>query len=204
MIIIYGNSMSQCSRRVIALLVEAGIEYEEKPVDLMVGIQYSNGYLAMNPNHSVPVLVDGKLCINESNAILRYLCNKHDLENWYPKGAFARAEVDQWLDWSATRLGPVTRDIVFNTLFAGENAMQHELQAGHALVPELSGILEAQLGKASYIASNHPTIADLSVSASLFQLGLTGLVFDGEKTSSWYEKVSQMEGFKASLPPITA
>jgi|TARA_B110000902_G_C14269099_1_gene572488 glutathione S-transferase len=196
--------MSQCSRRVIALLVETGIEYQEKPVDLMAGIQYSPEYLAMNPNHSVPVLVDGKVCINESNAILRYLCNKYDLENWYPKGASARAEVDQWLDWSATRLGPVTRDIVFNTLFAGENSVQHELQAGHALVPELSGILEGQLGKASYLAGNRPTIADLSVSASLFQLGLAELVFDGENTSSWYEKVSQMEGFRASLPPPMA
>ena len=78
------------------------------------------------------------------------------------------------------------------------------MQAGHALVPELSGILEGQLGKASYLAGNRPTIADLSVSASLFQLGLAELVFDGENTSSWYEKVSQMEGFRASLPPPMA
>lgn len=200
MIVIHGNPVSQCSRRVISLLVEAGIDYQEKRVDLMAGEQYSPEYLTMNPNHSVPVIVDGDVCINESNAILRYVCNKHDLDDWYPKEASARAAIDQWLDWSATRLGPVIRDIVFNTVFAGDNAVQHELDAGHALVPELSGIIEAQLAKSSYLVGDHPTIADLSVASSLFQLGLASVVFDSEHTSAWYEKISAMKGFKASLP----
>jgi len=84
MLKLYGNSFSQCSRRVVALMVEAGIDYDENEVDLMGGAQYTPEFLAMNPNHSVPTIKDGDVCINESNAILRYLCNKHGLDNWYP------------------------------------------------------------------------------------------------------------------------
>ena len=55
-------------------------------------------YLAINPNHQVPTLIDGEVTIHESNAILRYLCVKHELKDWYPDDVKARAAVDHgWI-----------------------------------------------------------------------------------------------------------
>ena len=77
---------SQHSRRVVSLLEEAGLEYELLSVDMMKGEHMSPKYLELNPNHQVPTLVADKVKIHESNAILRYLCNKHSLEGLVSAG----------------------------------------------------------------------------------------------------------------------
>ena len=91
--------------------------YELRHVDMAKGAHLSADYLAINPNHQVPTLVDGDLVLHESNAILRYLCHKHGLTEWYPADPKHRARVEQWLDWNQSRLSPAVIDIVFNSLF---------------------------------------------------------------------------------------
>jgi glutathione S-transferase len=93
--ILYHHPYSQHSRRVVALLEEVGLAHELRPVALDQGEHLTPAYLAINPNHQVPTLIDGAVKIHESNAILRYLCAKHELENWYPSAPAARAAVDQ-------------------------------------------------------------------------------------------------------------
>ena len=119
MITLHQFPFSQHSRRVVSLLEEAGIEYNNQFVNMMEGEHMSPEFLEINPNHQVPTLVDGELKIHESNAILRYLCEKYELTNWYPKGLAERANVEQWLDWIQCRLSPSVVGIVFNTMFAG-------------------------------------------------------------------------------------
>ncbi|MEO8554054.1 MAG: glutathione S-transferase family protein, partial [Kofleriaceae bacterium] len=108
------HPLSQHARRVVSLLEEAGIDYTATPVAIEKGEHMSPAYLAINPNHQVPALrVDGRVLL-ESNTILRFLCDRHDLEAWYPKDALARAQVDQWLDWNQCRLGPSVTQLVLN------------------------------------------------------------------------------------------
>ncbi len=118
--ILYHNPYSQHSRRVVALLEEVGLAHELRPVAMEKGEHLTPAYLAINPNHQIPTLIDGELKIHESNAILRYLCAKHELEDWYPSAPKARAMVDQWLDWGTSRLGPAVVDIVLNKVFLGD------------------------------------------------------------------------------------
>jgi glutathione S-transferase len=66
---------------VLALLEIARAEYRTETVDLMAGEHRSPAFLAINPNHQVPVLVDDGLVLVESNAILRYLCNRFSLSD---------------------------------------------------------------------------------------------------------------------------
>jgi glutathione S-transferase len=120
MYILYHFPYSQHARRVVSLLEAAGLPYELRHVDMAKGEHLSAAYLAVNPNHQVPTLLDGDLKLHESNVILRYLCQKHGLTDWYPADLKQRARVDQWLDWNQCRLSPAVIDIVFNTLFAGE------------------------------------------------------------------------------------
>ena len=96
---LYQHPYSQHSRRVVSLLEETGLEYEPMLVDLLNAEHMSAQYLAINPNHQIPTLVDGDTRLHESNAILRYLCVKHALTDWYPDDLPARAAVEQWLDW---------------------------------------------------------------------------------------------------------
>ena len=68
------NSRSQ---RILWLLEELGIPYELKSLNLQKLDQKKPDYLKLNPNGSVPTLVDGDLVIWESAAIVMYLADKH-------------------------------------------------------------------------------------------------------------------------------
>src|SRR5688572_21521856 len=143
MYVLYHFPYSQHARRVVSLLEEAGLQYELRHVDMGKGEHVSPAYLAINPNHQVPTLLDGDIKIHESNAILRYLCVKHALENWYPADLRARAAVEQWLDWNQCRLSPAVVDIVLNSVFLGDRGDAAAIERGRLKLRELEPILES-------------------------------------------------------------
>ncbi len=95
---LYHFPYSQHARRIVSLLEENNLPYQVRHVAMDTNEHLSAEFLNINPNHQVPILQEGDFYLSESNAILRYLCNKHELNNWYPHEAKARAKVDQWLD----------------------------------------------------------------------------------------------------------
>ncbi len=200
---LYQYPFSQHSRRVVSLLEEAGLEYEPILVDMARGEHQSTSYLAINPNHQVPTLLDGDIKLHESNAILRYLCVKNGLSDWYPEELPARAAVEQWLDWTQCRLGPAVTAIVFNRLFAGDKGDQEAIAQGLEQMVELSDILEKELQGKIFLAGERPSIADLALASNLFQLGMAGEIPDSTNIQGWYGRVSQLDGYQKSLPPDT-
>jgi glutathione S-transferase len=197
---LYLHPYSQHSRRVVSLLEEAGLEYEPIPVDLLNGEHLSAQYLAINPNHQVPALIDGETRLYESNAILRYLCVKNGLTDWYPEDLPARAAVEQWLDWTQCRLGPAVVSIVFNRVFLGDKGDQEAIARGLEQMVELSAILEKELEGKVFLAGDRPGIADLALASNMFQLGLAGEIPDTENIQNWYARVCELKGFQKSLP----
>lgn len=132
---LFHSPYSQHARRVVSLMIEAGLQYQLRHVAMEKGEHLSPEYLTVNPNHQVPTLLDGEVRIHESNAILRYLCVKHALHDWYPNDSAKRAAVEQWLDWNQCRLSPAVVDIVLNSVFLGERgdaaAVEREIGRAH-------------------------------------------------------------------------
>ncbi len=197
---LYHFPYSQHGRRVVSLLEEAGIPYEIRSVAMMEGEHMSPEFLKINPNHQIPILEDGDFRLTESNAILRFICNEHNLTQWYPTDAKLRAKVDQWLDWNQTRLAPTVTDIVLNKVFFAPNGDQQAIERGEKNLPELLDILEGALSNSDYLVGNRPTIADLSVASNLFHLGFAEVKPTG-KTEEWYRRIFDIQGFQKSLPP---
>jgi len=197
---LYHYPLSQHARRVVSLLEEAGLDYELISVRMHEGEHMSESYLAVNPNHKVPTLLDAEIKIHESNAILRYLCSKHSLESWYPSNLPTRALVEEWLDWNQCRLGPVVVDIVLNQVFLADKGDTRAIAKGKEVLPELMSILEDALKSRPFIAGDRPTIADLSLASNVFHLGLADLKPDAPAISAWYDSISALKGFRASLP----
>ncbi|KAI6652523.1 Glutathione S-transferase theta-2B-like [Oopsacas minuta] len=106
---IFVDLVSQPSRAVALLLEVNNIPYNKVVVNLGKGEHLSHSELkAVNPNTKVPALQEGKFCLYESGAILRYICSSRQLpDHWYPKDLERRALVDQYLDWhhSTIRIG---------------------------------------------------------------------------------------------------
>jgi GST-like protein len=61
-------------------LEELGVEYEVHPIDIAADEQFSDTFLAINPNHKIPAIEDDGQAIWESGAILLHLGEKHDAE----------------------------------------------------------------------------------------------------------------------------
>ena len=201
MYILYHFPYSQHARRVVSLLEAASLPYELRHVDMASGAHLSADYLAINPNHQVPTLLDGDLTLHESNAILRYLCHKHDLTDWYPADPKHRARVEQWLDWNQCRLSPAVIDIVRNKLFRGDKGDLGAIARGEANLRELAPILDAGLAAQDFLTGPKATIADLAVASNLFQLGLAKASPPGMHTAAWYQRMGTLDAFRKSLPP---
>lgn len=197
---LFHSPYSQHARRVVSLMIEAGLEHQLRNVALEKGEHLSPEYLAINPNHQVPTLLDGDVTIHESNAILRYLCVKHALPDWYPNEPARRAAVEQWLDWNQCRLSPAVVDIVLNSVFLGERGDATAVERGRNKLRELEPILEDCLVGTSFLAGERATIADLSLASSVFQLGFANITPAGAQTRRWFERVSAIDGFRRSLP----
>lgn len=92
---IYLNDFSNAPLRVRIALALKRLRLEEVYVDLERDdwLQHAPELAALNPQHMLPVLVDGKHTIRQSLAIIEYLEEKHPLPSLFPSDAPGRARV---------------------------------------------------------------------------------------------------------------
>ncbi|XP_072051507.1 uncharacterized protein [Amphiura filiformis] len=112
---IYYFPVSQPSRSVVMFLKLNNIEYNDKLVNLGKGEHKTPEYLAMNPNHTVPVMDDDGFIICQSATIAKYLASKYQTaDHWYPSDLKKRAKVDELLDWHHTNIRKHGVGVFFN------------------------------------------------------------------------------------------
>ncbi len=143
--------------KVALFLEEAGLPYEAIPVDTRKGEQFKPAFAAINPNGTVPAIVDGDTTVFDSNAILLYLAEKTG--KFLPKPA-ARGELLSWLMFVASGVGPFSGQAVHFKHHATEkvsyahNRYQFEAQRHY-------GILNDRLAKQKYLVGDTYTIVDM-------------------------------------------
>jgi len=103
MIKLYHDPISTTSRPILLFLAEHDLPVEKVVVSLMEGEQRSEGYAAINPNQTVPALVDDDLVIGEGSAILKYLADLAGSPA-YPLDLKLRARINALMDWFNTGL----------------------------------------------------------------------------------------------------
>lgn len=106
MITLY-TSTTPNGRKASIALEELGLEYEVQHIHIDQGEQKKPEFLALNPNHKIPVLKDGEQVIWESGAILLHLGENHDPEGTIlPKDPIARMEAIQAAFFQTGGIGP--------------------------------------------------------------------------------------------------
>ena len=94
-------------RKVSIALEELGLEYETHWVRLDQQEQMKPEFLALNPNHKIPVLEDEGLVLWESGAILLHLGEQRDPEGCIlPNDAKQRMEAIQYAFFQTGGVGP--------------------------------------------------------------------------------------------------
>ncbi|PJI38762.1 glutathione S-transferase family protein [Ferrovibrio sp.] len=103
--------------KVALFLEETGLLYEPVPVDTKSGAQFSPEFMKLNPNAKVPVIEDDGTVVFDSNAILLYLAEKHDM--FMPESRH-RGQMLSWLMFVATGIGPYSGQSVHFRHFAND------------------------------------------------------------------------------------
>jgi len=93
---LYDTQGSPCARRVRIVLLEKGLEWTTRVLDLTKMEQKRPEYLALNPNGVVPTLVHGDRVIYESNVITEYLDDVFPTPRLYPSDPWRRAQAKMW------------------------------------------------------------------------------------------------------------
>ena len=159
MIQFYFN-LSPNPMKVALFLEESGLPYEPKPVDTRRGQQFDPGFLAINPNGKVPVIVDGDAVVFDSNAILLYLAEKTG-QFLPPNTSAARGEFLSWLMFVATGIGPFSGQAVHFRQFAPEPVPYADKRYQHEARRHYS-VLDARLAQRRYIVGEAYSVVDMA------------------------------------------
>jgi len=202
----YSFPASTVARPVALFMADHNIAAETVNIDLMSGEQFKPEFLAINPNHAVPVLVDDDLVLAESSAILKYLADKVNSPT-YPKDLKARARVNAAMDWFNTGFYHVFGyDLCYEQLLdhykiKNDAARADVIARGKKTAEEKLGILNNQMlgdGRA-YVCGSDMTIAD-DLGSGILSLGeITGCTFaQWPNVQAWLNRMKARPNWQAT------
>jgi GST-like protein len=150
--------------KVTIMLEETGLPYQLVPIDIGSGEQFEDDFLAISPNARMPALVDpegedGPIQLFESGAILMYLAEKSG--QFMPQDQSGFYAVSQWLFWQMANLGPMAGQASHFINYAPEGNDYSKTRYLNEY-DRLLGVMNFQLGKTTYLAGDHYTIADMA------------------------------------------
>lgn len=201
----------------------AGLDFEELDV---WGKKDTPEFLQKDPAALTPLLEeDGlpKRSLWESCAIMQYLCNKHDLDQFYPKDAGERAIVDSAMFYLIGTLYPLVARATYPTLgfpqYAGEVATsdadaelkaQAQKDAENAIAEPLDVYRAFFIDGKQFIGDASPSIADIRLAATLEFLHAIDYAFPAWVTEymsaiettlgeAYSEPAADVRGFVASV-----
>ena len=195
---LYDFELSGNCYRARLFLSLLGLQYELRPVDLVKGEQRQPWFLELNPRGQVPTLEDDGTVVWDSMAVLVYLARKYGGEKWLPSSAEGMAEVMQWLALmeNESLYGLAKARIICKFKYAGN------LDEAKALGRKALDVMERRLASHAWLASDHPTIADVGC------FPYVALAHEGEialddhpSVRAWVGRVKALPGF-VGMPGI--
>jgi len=147
-------------------LLELGIkeaEYDAYLIDIMKGEQFGSGFVAINPNSKIPVLLDRSTTpptrVFESGAILVYLAEKFGA--FLPTAPSARAECLSWLFWQMGSAPYIGGGFGHFYAYAPEK-IEYGIDRYAMEVKRLLDVLNRHLSEQQYLCGDEYTIADMA------------------------------------------
>ncbi|XP_022827535.1 glutathione S-transferase 1-like [Spodoptera litura] len=197
-IIIHKTDVSPPARATLILVDLLGLKIETREVNLPTRQQFNPEYLEKNPLHTVPLLEDDGLVLQDSHAIMIYLMSKYGIEHesLYPKDLAARAIVNQRLFFDASILFPRLKTVIYSTVKHGIPMTE----AQETDIKECYDVAEKYLTD-QYIAGDTLTLADISCVTTISSLDCIVPIhskyrrlhdwWSRLKKEPWYQKINQ-------------
>ncbi|MCC6214650.1 MAG: glutathione S-transferase family protein [Polyangiaceae bacterium] len=198
---LYQNPRSSNARKVVMTAQILGVPLELQTIDLAKGEQMKPEFLAINPMHAVPVLVDGDFALPESHAIMIHLCERTPGQELLPTEARARATVLRWMFWCSNHFSPPIGGLMFERVLkglrGGGGADEAQVARHERALRPLAELLDAELARRAYVAGDSLTLADLAIAAPLMYAAPAQLPLDGlPHLAAWRERVEALPAWQ--------
>ena len=178
-------------RKATIMLEECGLEYNVHPIDISTDMQFSDEFVAINPNSKIPALVDhngpngDRITIFESGAILMYLAEKTGL--FMPTDPEKKYEVIQWVIFQMGGIGPMFGQ-VHHFKRAAKEKVPYAINRYFNECRRLYGVLDARLENRNFLANENLSIADFCVLPWVFRHDWQEInLQDFKNVQRWYE-----------------
>lgn len=195
MLKIYGGPTFNAVK-VVLTAEQAGLEYEYIAMNLPEGEHKTPEHLTRQALGKIPAIEHNGKPLFESAAICRYLAQVSN-SSLYDGDIYEKAIIDQWIDMMTCHAGRWLGALYFNEfikpLYFKQEADQAIVSEATEFLSQQLPVIDKQLAKSKYLASDNLTIADL-FAFSYFQTH--------EKTSvdlsayanitAWYDNIKQL------------
>lgn len=199
MLKVLGKSPSINVRKVLWLLDELSLSYEQEEYGSGFKPTDTPEFKAMNPNATVPVLIDDDLVLWESNTICRYLAGRERRFDLLPSSPRERALVEKWMDWQATELNNSWRYAFMGLVrHSAQHADQAAIEASIASWNRHMRIVEEQLSHTrAYMAGEAFTLADIVIGLSTHRWFMTPMPRpELPSVQAYYDRLSERAGYQ--------
>jgi len=172
MLKIWGRKSSSNVQAVMWCIAELDLAHDRIDAGLSYGVIDTPEYLSLNPNGTVPTLIDGdNLPLWETGAILRYLANQYATDAFWPSDPAKRAQIDKWAEWSKINIVPNFTGAIFWRVVRTPPSKRDPIAIDNA-VQNLNKFLaraDQQLSKHDFLVSDEFTLADIQFGHCLFR-----------------------------------
>ena len=198
MLKIWGRKNSVNVQKVLWCCEEIGIEYQRVDAGGDFGIVRTSHYRSLNPNALVPTIEDDGFILWESHAIVRYLAAKHKARVLWPDDLKARAEVDQWMDWSSSTFWLALRPLFMGLIRtpAGDRDSQ-ALEVSRAQTAVTLTIVERHLDSRLFLTGDNFAVCDITLGCGIWRW----MALPIERPSlpnvqRWFDALAQRPAYK--------
>jgi glutathione S-transferase len=192
---LHGVPLSGHTHRVELMLRLLNLPY--RTVDASAEVRATPAFRKLNPLGQIPVLEQGELVLADSNAILVYLARQHAVGGqWLPEEPLAAAQVQRWLSIAAGEVayGPATARLIGLKFIEG-NPTQATQSA--QIAARLLTFMDQHLTQRSYLATDHPTIADIACYSYVAHAPEGGVSLQPyPAVQAWLQRIEALPGFQ--------
>ena len=209
---LYDSEQAPNPRRVRIFMAEKGISCETEQVNIVLGENLSDDFLAVNPRGLLPTLVlDDGTALDESVAICRYLEETHPEPALMGTDALSKAQIEAR-----------QRHMEFDGLFSAAEAFRNAyprfakrglggnvgtvdaipalVERGKASILRFYNRLNEDLGQSRYVAGDAFTIADITALCAVDFASMAARVpvpESCENLARWHAEVSARPSARA-------
>ena len=197
MLKIWGRADSGNVQKVTWAAGELGLPFERVDIGGPFGKLEEPAYRTLNPNSRIPTIEDEGFVLWESNAIVRYLAQKHGKGKLCPAELKVRADADRWMDWCTTVFLPQMVPVFLGLVKTPpEKRDTKAVEEGRVRWEASVALLNAALAGKNYVAGADFSMGDIPLGVFVHRwYSIPMQRADMPNVAAWHARIKQRPAF---------